>query len=105
LCGTVVVLFSRGKRGRPLQIIAVLSSVLGILIGKYVAFSHYLKEAIGNEYGQDAASEITIFSSKAVEFFGENLRSLVGGFDILWIVFAVLTAWRIPKGFGNKLHG
>ena len=40
ICGFAVVLFSKGKKGVPLQVIAVLTSVLGIVIGKYFTFSH-----------------------------------------------------------------
>jgi hypothetical protein len=32
--------------------------------------------------------------------FSENLDVVFSGFDVLWIVFAVYTAWRIPQGQG-----
>jgi hypothetical protein len=35
--------------------------------------------------------------------FIEDIGSMVSGFDILWIILAVITAWRIPKGLGIKL--
>jgi len=103
ICGFAVVLFSKGKKGVPLQVIAVLSSALGIVIGKYFTFFHYLKEAIAKEYGAEAASNISIFSEKVIQFFVENIGSMVSGFDILWVVLAVITAWRIPKGVGIKV--
>jgi hypothetical protein len=73
LCGFAVLLFSRGKRGTPIQVIAVLSSVLGILIGKYFTFFYYLKEAITKEHGAEIASNISIFSQKVVQFFFANI--------------------------------
>jgi len=103
ICGFAVVLFSKGKRGMPLQVIAVLASVLGIVIGKYFTFFHYLKELVAKEYGAEAASDIAIFSVKMIQFFVENIESMVSGFDIVWVVLAVITAWRIPKGTGIKL--
>lgn len=103
MCGFAVVLFSKGKRGVSFQVIAVLSSVLGVLVAKYFTFFHYLKESVAKEYGAEAASNISILSEKVIQFFIENIGSMVSGFDILWVILAVITAWRIPKGVGIKL--
>ena len=91
------------EKGVPLQVIAVLSSVLGIAIGKYVTFFHFLKEAIMKKYGPEVASEISLFSERVVQVFIEGIGSMVSGFDILWVVLAVITAWRIPKGLGIRV--
>ncbi|MEW6104109.1 MAG: hypothetical protein AB1630_09935 [bacterium] len=104
ICGFAVVLFSKGKKGITLQIIAVLSSILGIAIGKYITFFHFLKEAIAKEQGAASASNVSIFSEKVIRFFIEGMGSMVSGFDVLWIILAVITAWRIPKGIGIKLQ-
>jgi hypothetical protein len=103
LAGYAVLLFSRGRKGTPLQAIAVLSSVLGIAIGKYVTFFHFLKQAITNKYGPETASGVSLFSERVIHFYIEGIGSMVSGFDILWVVFAVITAWRIPKGLGIKV--
>jgi len=103
LAGYAVVLFSRGRKGVPLQVIAVLSSVLGIAIGKYVTFFHFLKEAIAKKYGPEVASEVSLFSERVIQVFIEGIGSMVSGFDILWVILAVITAWRIPKGLGVKV--
>lgn len=103
ICGFAVVLCSKGRKGIPLQVIAVLSSVLGIFIGKYFTFYHYLKEMVAKEYGAEVASNIAIFSENAIQFFIENIASMVSGFDIVWVVLAVITAWRIPRGIGIKI--
>jgi hypothetical protein len=103
LTGFAVVLFSKGRRGVPLQAIAVLASVLGILIGKYFTFYHYFHAALAKNYGEEAASNISILSGSVMQFFIENIGSMVGGFDILWVILAVITAWRIPKGMGIKV--
>jgi len=104
ICGFAVVLFSKGKKGVPLQVIAVLTSILGITIGKYFTFFHYLKEAVEKEYGAEAVSNISILSERVIQFFVENIGSMVSGFDILWVILAVITAWRIPKGIGITLQ-
>lgn len=103
LAGFAVVLFSKGRKGVPLQVIAVLSSVFGIVIGKYFTFFHYLKEEVTKKYGVGAAFNLSIFSERVIQFFIGNIGSMLSGFDILWVILAVITAWRIPKGLGIKL--
>jgi len=74
LTGYGVLLFSKGKRGLPFQIIAVVTAGLGILIGKYIIYVFAL----------------TI------------LGSLVGWFDLVWLILTVYVAWRIPRGLLSK---
>jgi len=104
LCGFAVLLFSRGRRGIPLQVIAVLSSILGITIGKYICFFHIFKKMIAEKYGAEIASTLPITSGKVIQFFIERIGSMVSGYDIIWVLLAVVTAWRIPKGLGIKLQ-
>lgn len=103
LSGAAVVLFAKGRRGEPLQFIAVVSSMAGIVIGKYVAFHHVLAQAVTNRYGADAAAQVSILSENTIHFFIGHISSMFGGFDILWVVLAVITAWRIPRGMGIKV--
>ena len=99
LSGFAVVLASGGKRGLPLQIIAVLSSIAGILLGKYVMFHHAIKSLAPDE---QAAETLSLFSMGLFKLFIENLGELLGGFDALWALLAVTTAWSIPKASGFK---
>lgn len=101
--GFSVVMFAKGKKGAPLQVIAVSSSILGILIGKYLTFFHYLKEAIAQEHGAEAASQLSVVSGAVIQFFLQNVVSMSHPLDLLWIVLAVATAWRIPKGTGINI--
>src|SRR5574341_272086 len=96
LAGLGVVLFSKGQRGVPLQIIAVITSVFGVVIGKYVTFFYFLRKAVEGKFGAEAASNLSLFSEKAVDSFSQNIGSMLSPFDILWVVLAVMTAWRIP---------
>ena len=102
LSGFAVVLFSRGRKGVPLQVIAVISSIFGIAIGKYFTFYYYFKKAIEKDQGMDVASNLSVFSEKVIQIFLSNVGSMLSGFDILWVIFALITAWRIPKGIGFK---
>ena len=102
LCGMGVVMFTGGKKGMPLQMIAVVASVLGIVIGKYMSFFESVKDVVAAERGAEAVETISMFSMDMVQFFGENITTMASGIDALWIVLAVYTAWSIPKASGLK---
>jgi uncharacterized Zn finger protein (UPF0148 family) len=102
LAGYAVVKFSKGKKGVPFQIIAVLSSLMGILIGKYISFYHFLNQAIAEQAAGNPPADISIFSAKVMKIFIAEFSSIVSGYDLLWVILAVITAWRIPKGLGLK---
>jgi hypothetical protein len=94
LCAGAVLLFTRGKKGMPLQIIAGACSLLGIFIGKYSIFILQITDYLAkNNNGQKV--EVNPFSAKAFGVFLENINSLVGRYDVLWIILAVWTAWRM----------
>lgn len=104
LAGFAVVKLSKGKKGFPFQVIAVLSSLFGITVGKYVTFYHFLKQAIIKEYGAEAEAVVTIFSGAVLQDFMDAIGSLLNGYDLLWVALAVMTAWKIPKGIGIKVQ-
>jgi hypothetical protein len=101
--GFGVVLFSKGQRGVPLQVIAVLTSIFGIVIGKYLTFFHFLQKTVEGKFGAEAASNVDIFSEKVAQLFIQNVGSMLSPYDILWVILAVITAWRIPRGIGIKV--
>jgi hypothetical protein len=103
LAGFAVVLFSRGFNGVQLQVIAALSSVLGIAIGKYITFFYFLKEATTKKYGLEVASGVSFISERVVRVFIEGISSSMSAFDILWVALAVITAWKIPEELGSKV--
>lgn len=102
VAGWAVVFLGRGKRGTSLQITAALSSVAGIVLGKYFTFYHYFKEAIREDFGQEIAAQVSLFSGVVVEIVLENVSDLFTEYDVLWVLLAVSTAWRIPRGLGIK---
>jgi hypothetical protein len=105
LSGFAVVLFSRGQRGIPLQVIAVIASVMGIVVGKYTTFFHFVRKAVAKEHGDAIAANVSFMSEKTVQVFAQNIGSMLSGFDILWVLLAVVTAWRIPKAIGSAGSG
>ncbi|MEJ2760864.1 MAG: hypothetical protein P8126_04830 [Gammaproteobacteria bacterium] len=102
LSGAAIVFFARGRKGTPLQALAVVSSIAGIVIGKYVAFYHFLGIAIAKKYGEMAAAKLSILSGDVVNYFVHHVSSMLGGYDLIWVALAVITAWRIPEGMGIK---
>ena len=103
LCGTGVVLITGGKKGAPLQAIAVVASLLGIAIGKYVDFFSVVKGITAEERGAEAAATMSLFSVEMVQFFGDSIPAMASGYDALWVVLAVYMAWSIPKASGLKI--
>ncbi len=104
LCGMGVVLFTGGKKGMPLQVIAIVASVLGIVIGKYGTYHHDYQQWLIEE-GHPAATveQYGLFSGNMMQVFAENLSGMMSGFDLLWVVIAVYVAWSIPKASGLKI--
>ena len=103
LCGFGVVMMSKGQRGMPLQIVAIISGLIGILIGKYIIVHNIVTTVVGEDQGAAAAEAISLFSMDMVSFFAANIGSVASGFDLLWIALAVFTAWSIPKASGLKI--
>jgi hypothetical protein len=103
LTGYGVYLASGKKRGFSLQILASATSILGILVGKYIAFYHFFKQGVDEEAasrGFNAAEVLStyrIFSFKMIGLFFKNISGWVNGYDILWVVLAVAAAYKIPK--------
>ena len=92
IAGTAVVLATRGAKGQRLQVIAVVSALVGVLLGKYLSYAFIVQEEA------DAAGvSLGLFSADMFRFFREDIENVFGLFDLLWIGFAVFTAWRIPQ--------
>lgn len=98
LCGFAVALFARPKRGTPLQVVAVITSVLGIAIGKYGTFYLMARNYL-EEHGGDPA-DISAFSPDFIGAFFGTLPEMLSGFDLIFVGLAVVTAWGIPKAGG-----
>ncbi len=105
LCGFAVVQAASGRKGTSLQIVAVASSALGILIGKYFAFYYFLAQMLIEQEGSGSVNWAASMSPEVVRIFVENIGEMVGGYDLLWLALAVITAWRIPRGSNISVPG
>ena len=72
--------------------IAVVSALVGVLLGKYLSFAFSVQEE-----AEALGFSIGLFSSEMFRIFRENLDDVFGLFDLLWIGLAVFTAWRVPQ--------
>ena len=79
---------SGGRRSAELQIFAIASALLGILIGKYLAFAFDQ---------QEFGIPIGVLSSDMVTLFRENLDAVFGLYDIVWTGLAVASAWYVLR--------
>lgn len=91
--GSAVVLGARGSRGRPYQVLAVVLSLGGILLGKYLSFAWALDEALED---QGLPIDVPIFSRATWDAFIEAREDVWGLFDLLFVGLAIFSAWRIP---------
>ena len=92
VAGTAVVFATRGAKGTHLQLIAIVSALVGILLGKYLSYAFVVQEQ-----ADDAGVSLGLFSSDMFRFFREDLDNVFGLFDLLWVGLAVVTAWRVPQ--------
>jgi len=90
LTGWGVVLGARGKKGRPLQWMAVACAVFGLLVGKYFTGAHFVTVSKGWE-------GTSIFDTQLVEVFFKVFPDTLSPWDGLWAFIALRVAWRIPK--------
>jgi hypothetical protein len=101
LAGFGVVRFAGGAKGTPLQVVAVLSSLLGIVLGKYISYAYFFKQAVSDRFDVD----ISYFDSDIFRAFRENLGDVFGGFDLIWAGLAVVTAWQLTRPSGVMSRG
>lgn len=102
-CGWAVVKLTGGKKGVQAQAVAVICSMLGIFLGKYIAFYHYLADAVTQQHGETVAGEVSFFSLALLQQFFQNIGDLVQPLDLLFFGAAVYTAWTLTKGLGLKV--
>lgn len=91
LTGYIVFYLAKGSVTSLHQVIAVIGSLIGILLGKYFILGYYYENSISG-----------IFNSEVIMHFGDNISVLFGGMDIVFVLLAVVTAWQLPAQLGSK---
>jgi hypothetical protein len=104
LAGFLVVRFAGGRKGAPLQAIAIVSSLVGIVLGKYIAYVYFVKEVVRERISEEAADSIGYFDTDVMSAFREDFSNVFGGYDLLWAGLAIFTAWRMARPSGIRPH-
>jgi hypothetical protein len=92
-----VLLFGRGRKGKPCQVLAVVCAALGIVIGKYGTFYYFFMEGARGQGGEALADSFGLFSPEILQAFVGSVGDWISGYDLLWIGLAVVSAWGIPR--------
>jgi hypothetical protein len=92
LAGLGVNIGARRQRGALLQYLAAGLAVVGLLAAKYMLFA-YAMAKVAREQGVD----ISYLDSRLVSVFPEALGEMVNGFDALFLILALLAAYRVPR--------
>jgi hypothetical protein len=98
LAGFAVAWGAGGRRGLPLQVVAVASALLGILLGKYGTFAYGVREGVKEAAGSEFVP--AYWDADLIDLFLDELDTVFGLFDVLWIGLAVFTAWRMLQPSG-----
>lgn len=85
LTGYAVVFASKGSITTLHQIVAVITSLVGIILGKYFSFAYWFNEGFEG-----------MFDSFTFAYFRAYFTELFGGMDIIFVLLAIITAWQIP---------
>jgi hypothetical protein len=92
LAAMAILFATRGRRGLPLQLIAIVCALLGIAIGKYLSFAWVLSDFAQEQTG--GAVDIPVFSRDTIDLFFDELGGVFDWIDLLWAGLAVFTAWK-----------
>ena len=100
LAGFAVARAAGNRRGLPLQLVAVGSALLGILLGKYGTYVWTVRDQLADA-GLPAEVIPDWWDTGLLDAFLEDLDVVFGWFDLLWVAFAVFTAWRMLQPVGD----
>lgn len=91
LAGYAIGLIAQKNVSTIHQLISVVAALIGIALGKYIAFAHM--------YTRGDFS--LMFDSFTFSVFQKNLSLVFDGFDFFFVILAIMTAWQIPMQFKN----
>src|SRR5262249_18442461 len=74
------------------QAVGVFSALLGILVGKYLAFAFLTHDQL-----HEIGTNVGVLSSHMVRLFRHGLGDVFGRWDILWVGLGVGTAWVLLR--------
>lgn len=92
LCGYAVALFSNKQIATVHKIIAVVFSLIGILLGKYLTVVYFTAQLY-----TDMSMMKLVFNGEMISAFVETFTEYFSEpIDLLFVVLAIVSAWQIP---------
>ncbi len=97
LAGGGVLIATNRQRGTPFQIIAVMTGVAGIFVGKLLGAVYFYREILIEDYGIELVNEVGMGAiiGDTIQLFPEYLSVTLEPIDLLFVVLAIVTAWRM----------
>jgi hypothetical protein len=95
LSGKLVYWATGGRRGVLPFAAAAVSVVIAVVAGKYAAFAYFIHRDAQQRFGARGANFYGYVSGHTWDAFHSGLGTIFGGFDLLWVAFGLLAAWRI----------
>jgi hypothetical protein len=89
--GYGVLLAAGKKKSAELQVVAVLSAILGLVLGKYFTVAYLIVKNVKDAQG------VSCFDPRLFRIFVELLPRMLSFWDALWAFIALRIAWRIPR--------
>jgi signal peptidase I len=96
VAGLAVVHAAGARRTGVHQAVAVGAALVGVLLGKYLAFAFVVQEE-----SELAGQSIGLFSGDMRSLFRDSLGEVFGRFDLLWLALALGTAWWVARPDGS----
>jgi len=90
-----------GARGRRLQWVAVGCAALGLTLGKYFYVAHLVREMAARSANVAVDGVPHWLEPRVMVFFLKALPRMTGLYDALWMLLALIAAWRTlrPEGY------
>lgn len=92
LTGFLVAIFAKRNINFIHQLYAVVGSIFGIFLGKYIAISYFANQLYDTGY----------FNSEIWAAYKESIISTLEPMDYLFFVLAIVTAWQFTKTTSKK---
>lgn len=106
--GIIVTRYGEGCNMSIIRLVAIGSSILGIFVGKFTAFYYIFVQTFRETLMAEGLSEVeaSFFSPSlgmVFKTFIQNLPELFGVFGLIWVILAIVAAWRLPSTARKKM--
>lgn len=106
--GIVVTKYGTGCKMSTIKSAAIGSSILGIFFGKFIAFYYsgvqlFREILIAEGLTEAEASLVSPSFLLIFKVFFQNLPEIFGIFGLIWVILALISAWRLPDNAKKRM--